>query len=76
MSRLPRVSGKSLVAALQKVGYELDHQTGSHMILRQHLPPFRRVTVPNHKEIAMGTLRDCQEITGRIAWISICSACG
>src|SRR5271157_2822945 len=54
LSRLPRVSGKSLVAALAKLGYELDHQTGSHMILRHRSPPYRRVTVPNHKEIAKG----------------------
>jgi predicted RNA binding protein YcfA (HicA-like mRNA interferase family) len=27
------------------------------MILRNNQPPHRRVTVPNHKEIAKGTLR-------------------
>jgi predicted RNA binding protein YcfA (HicA-like mRNA interferase family) len=27
------------------------------MILRQHASPFRRLTVPDHKEIAKGTLR-------------------
>mgnify|MGYP001597740296 FL=1 len=40
-----------------KLGYERDHQTGSHMILRQNKPPFRRLTIPNHKELARGTLR-------------------
>ena len=54
---LPRVSGRVLVAALREAGYELDHQTGSHMILRHGDPPFRRLTVPDHKEIAKGTLR-------------------
>ncbi|HLD96776.1 MAG TPA: type II toxin-antitoxin system HicA family toxin [Candidatus Nanoarchaeia archaeon] len=34
-----------------------DHQTGSHIILRQQQEPHRRLTVPNHKEIAKGTLR-------------------
>lgn len=57
MSRLPVVSGQSLVKALGKLGYELDHQTGSHMILRHVGPPHRRLTVPNHKELAKGTLR-------------------
>ncbi len=42
---------------LEKVGYRIDHQTGSHIILRHPSPPFRRLTVPNHKEIAKGTLR-------------------
>ena len=39
------------------IGYLIDHQTGSHIILRNENPPFRRLTVPNHKEIAKGTLR-------------------
>jgi len=57
MSKLPVVSGKGAVKAFQKKGYTLDHQTGSHMILRQQISPFRRLTVPNHKELAKGTLR-------------------
>jgi predicted RNA binding protein YcfA (HicA-like mRNA interferase family) len=27
------------------------------MVLRQAWPPYRRLTIPNHKEIAKGTLR-------------------
>ena len=57
MTKLPVVSGKVAIAAFKKLGYELDHQTGSHMILRQSASPFRRLTIPNHKEIAKGTLR-------------------
>lgn len=57
MSKLPIVSGGELVKALEKVGYELDRQRGSHMVLRQAAPPFRRITVPDHREIAKGTLR-------------------
>lgn len=57
MSKLPVVSGKEALKAFQKIGYELDHQTGSHMILRRTMAPFRRLTVPNHKELAKGTLR-------------------
>jgi len=55
--RLPVVSGRDAVRALSKTGFLLDHQTGSHMVLRQEQPPHRRVTVPNHKELAKGTLR-------------------
>lgn len=57
MSRLPVVSGRDAVKALSKVGYVLDHQTGSHMVLRMESPPFRRLSVPNHRELAKGTLR-------------------
>lgn len=55
MSRLPVCSGTDAVKAFRRLGYELDHQTGSHMILRH--PSQRRLTVPNHKELAKGTLR-------------------
>jgi predicted RNA binding protein YcfA (HicA-like mRNA interferase family) len=45
------------VKALAKLGYEFDRERGSHIILRQNQAPFRRMVVPNHKEIAKGTLR-------------------
>ncbi len=57
MSKLPVVSGKETIKALQKIGYQFDHQKGSHIILRQDSYPFRRLTIPNHKEISKGTLR-------------------
>lgn len=57
MPKLPvNISGKDVVKALGKLGYEIDPQTGSHMILRNKIPPHRRLTVPNHNEIAKGTL--------------------
>ncbi len=57
MSALPVVSGREVVKALGKIGYVLDRQRGSHMILRLRVPPHRRLTVPDHKEVAKGTLR-------------------
>ena len=57
MSRLPVVSGRAAIQAFGKLGYAIDHQTGSHIILRQIDAPHRRLTVPNHKELAKGTLR-------------------
>lgn len=57
MARLPVVSGRELVRALEKSGYVVDRQKGSHIVLRQTTKPFRRVTVPDHEEIAKGTLR-------------------
>ena len=57
MSRLPVVSGQTAVRAFAKLGYAVDHQTGSHIILRQQEPPHRRLTVPDHRELAKGTLR-------------------
>jgi predicted RNA binding protein YcfA (HicA-like mRNA interferase family) len=57
LSKLPIVSGQELCKFLKKIGYSIDHQTGSHIILRNTNPPHRRLTVPNHREIAKGTLR-------------------
>jgi predicted RNA binding protein YcfA (HicA-like mRNA interferase family) len=57
LSKLLTVSGKQLCRILQGIGYIIDHQTGSHIILRNENPPHRRLTIPNHKEIAKGTLR-------------------
>lgn len=57
MSYLPILSGKDVCKLLSKIGYEIDHQTESHIILRNKNFPHRRITVPNHKTIAKGTLR-------------------
>lgn len=55
--KIPSVSGRKVVKALLKIGYAIDHQTGSHIILRLQEKPFTRITVPNHKAICKGTLR-------------------
>lgn len=57
MPKLPVISGKELVKLFLKLDYEVDHQTGSHIILRQKQKPYRRLTIPNHVEISKGTLR-------------------
>jgi predicted RNA binding protein YcfA (HicA-like mRNA interferase family) len=67
VAKLPVVSGKALVRALARFGYAVDHQTGSHIVLRQDSPPFRRLSVPRHKEIAKGTLRSILRNAGLTA---------
>ncbi|WP_268541995.1 type II toxin-antitoxin system HicA family toxin [Candidatus Nitrosotenuis cloacae] len=64
MSKLPVLSALEIVKALSKIGYHTDHQTGSHIILRHHEPPFRRLTIPNHREVARGTLSAIIEDAG------------
>lgn len=57
MTRLPRgVSGRQCVRALQRAGFVVDHQRGSHIVLYRN-NPLKRVIVPNHREIKPGTLR-------------------
>jgi predicted RNA binding protein YcfA (HicA-like mRNA interferase family) len=50
--KLPVVSGSEAVKAFRRVGYEFDEQHGSHIMLRHSNPPHRRLSVPNHKELA------------------------
>jgi predicted RNA binding protein YcfA (HicA-like mRNA interferase family) len=63
MSKLPHVSGARTVAALQKAGFRLIRQHGSHMIMRRDAP-FAQTTVPNHHELDRGTLRAIIRQTG------------
>jgi predicted RNA binding protein YcfA (HicA-like mRNA interferase family) len=52
---LPLISGRELVRALCRLGYTVRDQKGSHIHLRH--PVRRPLTVPDHPEIARGTLR-------------------
>lgn len=57
MTKLPTdLSGRDLVKALQRIGFVVQRQRGSHFVLRRDTP-FARVTVPNHKTLRLGTLR-------------------
>ena len=54
MAKLPLVSGEEACRALQRLGFVLLRQRGSHAILRHG---DRGCVVPMHREISPGTLR-------------------
>ncbi|MBL1210766.1 type II toxin-antitoxin system HicA family toxin [Geminocystis sp. GBBB08] len=56
MTKIPNMSGKTCIKALAKIGYYQKRQEGSHIILRKD-NPFSQIVIPNHKNIAKGTLR-------------------
>ena len=56
MSKLPGVSGRDCLKALQRAGFYVKRQEGSHLILRRD-NPFAQLVVPDHKELDRGTLR-------------------
>jgi predicted RNA binding protein YcfA (HicA-like mRNA interferase family) len=56
MSKLPLVSGRDCIKALQRAGYVVMRQKGSHVILRRD-DPYGKVVVPITDEIPKGTLR-------------------
>ncbi|MEW6557852.1 MAG: type II toxin-antitoxin system HicA family toxin [Elusimicrobiota bacterium] len=55
IEKLPLLSGNEIVKALQRTGYYIRRQKGSHIRLyhAERLP----VTVPNHKEVDRRTLK-------------------
>ncbi len=55
--RLPRdVSGRDLTVALARLGYAIDHQTGSHARLTTRVNGEHHATIPAHDPIKLGTL--------------------
>lgn len=56
--KLPRdVGGEELAAHLGRYGYEVTHQTGSHMRLTSSAKGFEHhITIPEHKPLKVGTL--------------------
>ena len=55
--KLPRdLSGNELVKALARLGYIVDHQTGSHIRLTTQHNGEHHVTIPAHNPIKIGTL--------------------
>jgi predicted RNA binding protein YcfA (HicA-like mRNA interferase family) len=55
MPPLPVISGDQAIRALEKVGYQAVRQRGSHV--RLHYDGRLSVTVPRHKQLDRGTLR-------------------
>lgn len=56
MTKLPLVSGKRCVKVLEKFGFVVYRQRGSHVTLVREHPP-NQTTVPMHRELDRGTLR-------------------
>jgi predicted RNA binding protein YcfA (HicA-like mRNA interferase family) len=55
--KIPRdISGEELVIKLQKFGYQVTHQSGSHIRLTTNIPGIHHITIPNHLSLRIGTL--------------------
>lgn len=53
MPSLPRVSGAEAIRALERLGFAIVRQRGSHVVLRREA---LGCVVPNHRELKTGTL--------------------
>ena len=56
MAQLPIASGKEVVKVFESIGWTVVRQAGSHIILVKTGQPVT-LSVPNHREVARGTLR-------------------
>ena len=56
MARLPRLSGREVERAFESLGWETARQSSSHIILVRE-GHHATLSVPDHKEVAAGTLR-------------------
>ena len=53
MPKLPHISGPAAVSALQRLGFEITRQRGSHIMMRRESSG---CVIPNHREVKTGTL--------------------
>jgi predicted RNA binding protein YcfA (HicA-like mRNA interferase family) len=71
MTKLPRISGRDLIAALEKGGFEVIRIRGSHHFLRHH--DGRQTVVPVHRGETIGPglvskiLRECEMTPDELA---------
>jgi predicted RNA binding protein YcfA (HicA-like mRNA interferase family) len=63
MVRLPAVSGSDAVKAFQRLGWRVDRQRGSHVVLLKS-GSIASLSVPQHRELAPGTLRSLLRSAG------------
>jgi predicted RNA binding protein YcfA (HicA-like mRNA interferase family) len=55
--RIPRdLTGRELIKALGKLGYEVSRQSGSHIRLTTARNGTHHITIPDHRPIKVGTL--------------------
>lgn len=63
MPSLPTLSGKDVVSVFVNDGWQMARQRGSHIILVKH-GHMATLSVPDHREVAKGTLRSLIRSSG------------
>lgn len=63
--RLPAITAKKVIRALERHGFFVHHVSGSHYILKHPGNPILRVTIPyHHKDLKRSTLNAIIKQTG------------
>ena len=63
MPKLPVVSGKEALRAFERAGWQVKRQRGSHVVMLK-AGSIASLSVPQHKELAPGTLRSLIRAAG------------
>ena len=63
MPALPILSGRKAVRAFEKLGWQIARQRGSHIIMVREGENVT-LSIPDHKEVAKGTLRSLIRAAG------------
>ena len=63
MPALPVLSGRKTVRVLEKLGWQVARQRGSHIIMVRE-GEITTLSIPDHKEVAKGTLRSLIRAAG------------
>ncbi len=63
MPSLPVLSGREVVKAFERDGWTVARQSGSHIIMIK-AGEMATLSVPDHKEVARGTLRSLVRASG------------
>jgi predicted RNA binding protein YcfA (HicA-like mRNA interferase family) len=70
MAKLPRLTARQIIAVLEKIGFSLSRQSGSHMIYKS--ADGKRATVPFHAskilhpKVVKSILRDAELTVERL----------
>lgn len=57
MPKVPLLPARRVIRGLVRLGFYVDHQKGSHVVLKDSASGTRTVVVPDHRELDRGTLR-------------------
>ena len=63
MPTLPVLSGRKVMKVFESLGWEVSRQRGSHIVMTKE-GEIATLSVPDHKEVAKGTLRSLTRSAG------------
>jgi predicted RNA binding protein YcfA (HicA-like mRNA interferase family) len=63
MPKLPIISGSDAVKAFERAGWRVSRQRGSHVVMIKERE-IASLSIPQHKELAPGTLRSLIRCAG------------